>query len=117
MQAARVKSFNTPDEVLSMDRGKIEVLAVDGGGVGRATFQPGWKWSEHEKPVVRGGDFCEVPHFAYQASGKLHIVTRDGDEFDTNAGDLVILPAGHDGWVVGNEPVVLLDFGAVVKTA
>jgi uncharacterized cupin superfamily protein len=68
-----------------------------------------------EKPVVGGGEFCEVPHFVYLVSGKLHIVMSDGEEFDLTAGDVATLPAGHDGWVVGNDQVVMLDFGGVAK--
>jgi hypothetical protein len=115
MAAAHIKSFRTPDQVVPMEKGVIEVLNIDGGGVGRVTLQPGWKWSVHEKPVVAGGDFCEVPHFGYQASGTLHIVTREGEEFDTHAGDVVRLPPGHDGWVVGDETVVLVDFATLIK--
>jgi hypothetical protein len=113
--AATVKSFGKPDQVLDMERGKIEVLALADGAVGRATFQPGWKWSEHEKPVVDGGDWCAVPHVAVQLSGRLRLRMSDGAEFESNAGDLVVLPAGHDGWVVGDEAVVLVDFGGVAK--
>ena len=109
------KSLNTPDQVLNMDRGRIDIVEIAGGGVGRATFQPGWKWSDHEKPVVGGGDYCQVPHFVYLAAGRLHVVFADGNELDLNAGDIAILPAGHDGWVVGDEPAVMIDFGAVAK--
>jgi hypothetical protein len=96
-----------------MEHGRIEIVDSGKGLVGRVTLEPGWKWSIHEKPVVNGGDFCEVPHFAYQASGRLHIVMSDGREFDTSAGDIVELPAGHDGWVIGDETVVLVDFAGV----
>jgi hypothetical protein len=109
------KSLGSPDQVLEMENGRIDIVAIADAGVGRATFQPGWKWSEHEKPVVGGGDFCEVPHFVLLAHGAMKIVFRDGSELDLNAGDIATLPAGHDGWVVGNEPAVMYDFGAVAK--
>jgi quercetin dioxygenase-like cupin family protein len=115
MTEPNVKSFKQPDQVVAMERGRIDVVTVPGGAIGRATFEPGWRWSEHERPVVDGGDYCEVPHFAYVASGRLHIKMRDGAEFDLGAGDVATLPAGHDGWVVGDEPAVMLDFGGVAK--
>lgn len=118
MSTVQQKSFGAPDQTVAMERGRIDVVAIGAAGVGRATFEPGWRWSLHEKPAVGAtGDFCEVPHFAYQASGRLHIVMRDGSEFDTNAGDIVVLPEGHDGWVVGDEAVVLIDFAAVASAA
>lgn len=115
MPASQKKSLEAPDQVLKMERGRIDIVEIAGGGVGRATFQPGWKWSEHEKPVVGGGDYCDVPHFAYVASGQLHVVFADGAEIDLKAGDIATIPAGHDGWVVGDEPAVMFDFGAIAK--
>lgn len=110
------KSLGTPDQVLSMEKGRIDIVAIGDAGVGRATFQPGWKWSVHEKPVVEAeGDYCEVPHFVYLAEGQLKIVFQDGKELDLKAGDVAMLPAGHDGWVVGDEAAVMVDFGAVAK--
>jgi len=98
-----------------MEYGKVAIAEIAGAGVGRATFEPGWKWSDHEKPVVGGGDYCEAPHFVYLAAGQLKVVFKDGVELDLKAGDVATLPAGHDGWVVGDEAVVMLDFGAVAK--
>jgi quercetin dioxygenase-like cupin family protein len=115
MSEPQKKSLGAPDQVLDMQNGKIDIVAIAGAGVGRATFQPGWKWSEHEKPVVNGGDFCEVPHFIYLAKGQLKVTFSDGKELDLKAGDIATLPAGHDGWVVGDEPVEMIDFGAVAK--
>jgi quercetin dioxygenase-like cupin family protein len=109
------KSLDSPDQVLNMEHGKIDIIEIAGAGVGRATFQPGWKWSDHEKPVVGGGDYCEVPHFVYLAQGQLKIVFSDGSELDLKAGDVATLPAGHDGWVVGDQAAVMVDFGAVAK--
>jgi hypothetical protein len=109
------KSLSSPEKVLDMELGRIEIVSINGGGIGRATFQPGWKWSQHERPVVNGGEYCEVPHFVFLVAGSLHIVMADGDEFDLRAGDVATLPAGHDGWVTGNEPAVMLDFAGVAK--
>lgn len=116
MPNTQKKSLNAPDQVLNMEQGKIDIVEIAGAGVGRATFQPGWKWSLHEKPVVDGaGDYCDVPHFVYLVSGQLKVVYSDGAEQDLKAGDVATIPAGHDGWVVGDEPAVMLDFGAVAK--
>jgi quercetin dioxygenase-like cupin family protein len=109
------KSLSSPDQVLNMELGKIDIVEIAGAGVGRATFQPGWKWSLHEKPAVDGGDFCEVPHFVFLAEGQLKVVFSDGEELDLKAGDVATIPAGHDGWVVGDSAAVMFDFGAVAK--
>jgi hypothetical protein len=109
------KSLGMPDQILEMEHGKIDIVSIAGGAVGRATFQPGWKWSEHEKPVVGAGEFCEVPHLVYMVAGRLHIVMSGGEEFDLNPGDVATLPAGHDGWVLGDEQAVMLDFAGVAK--
>ncbi len=109
------KSFDAPDQVLKMERGKIDIVQVAGAGVGRATLEPGWKWSEHERPVVDGGEYCDVPHLVYLAAGQLHVVFADGGEVDLKAGDAATIPAGHDGWVVGDERTIMFDFGGIAK--
>lgn len=116
MASQQVKSLETPDQVLNMERGRFDIVAIAGGGVGRATFEPGWKWSAHEKPAVgASGDYCEQPHFVCVVAGHLHVVMADGGEFELRAGDIATIPAGHDGWVVGEEPVTMIDFGGVAK--
>ena len=111
-----VKSLNTPDEVRTFDKGKIEIINIEGRTVGRATFQPGWKWSLSVKPLVNTKS-CEAPHFQYHVSGTLRIKSDDGTEKDCKAGDVSMLGAGHDAWVVGNEPVVIVDFQGMVDYA
>jgi len=111
-----VKSLNAPDEVRTFDKGKIEIISIEGRAVGRATFQPGWKWSESVKPLVNTRS-CEAPHFQYHVSGTLRIKSDDGTEKDCKAGDVSMLGAGHDAWVVGNEPVVIVDFQGMVDYA
>ena len=115
MANQQVGSLDAPNQVLNMEHGRIDIVHIAGAGVGRATFQPGWKWSEHEKPVVGGGAYCEAPHFVYLAAGHLHVVMADGSEFDLNEGDIATIPAGHDGWVVGDTPVTMIDFGGIAK--
>ena len=72
------------------------------------TLQPGWRWSQDVKPLA-GTELCEAPHFQYHLQGTLHIVMSDGAEFDARPGDVTALPQGHDAWVVGDEPVVVVD--------
>jgi hypothetical protein len=103
------KEMSKPDEVRTFPHGKLELVNVGGGLVGRLTLEPGWKWSNDVKPIA-GTDWCEAPHFQYQVSGHAHLVMQSGEEVDTGPGDITVLPAGHDGWVVGNEPVVLIDW-------
>jgi hypothetical protein len=116
MEKMEVKSLNNPDEVRTFDKGKLELVKVGGATVGRATFQPGWKWSESVQPLVKTKS-CEAPHFQYHVSGTLRVRMDDGTEVDCKAGDIALLPSGHDGWVIGNEPVVVVDFQGMVDYA
>jgi mannose-6-phosphate isomerase-like protein (cupin superfamily) len=114
MKELEVKSFSTPDEVRTFDKGKLELIKVGGAMIGRATFQPGWKWSESIKPIAKT-ESCQAPHFQYQVSGTLRVKMDDGTERDVKAGEIALIPPGHDGWVVGNEPVVMVDFQGYAK--
>ncbi len=109
MASSERKDFGTPDEVRTFEKGKVELLNIGGGVVGKLTLEPGWRWSEHVKPIANT-EWCEAPHFQYHAAGTIGIKMQDGTEFDGKAGDVTALPSGHDAWVVGNEPVVLIDF-------
>ena len=110
------KAFDSPDEVRTFDKGKLDLVDVNGRMVGRATFEPGWRWSESLKPMIKTKS-CEAPHFQYHLSGTLHVKTDDGIEWDVKAGEVSMFGAGHDAWVVGNEPVVLIDFQGMVDYA
>lgn len=107
--SAEQKSFATPDETRTFEMGKVDRLTIGGGVVGRLTLQPGWRWSTHVKPLA-GTDLCEAPHFQYHVSGRLHVVMADGSEFDAVPGEVTALPSGHDAWVIGDEPVIVVDF-------
>jgi hypothetical protein len=109
MASILVKGFARPDEVREFEKGKIELLDIGGVKVARATFEPGWKWSQHVKPIAKTKS-CEAPHFQYHLSGVLHVVTDDGISRDVRAGEVSALSSGHDAWVVGTEPVVVIDF-------
>jgi len=113
---AEIKSFSKPDEVRTFPKGKVELVNIGGATVGFATFEPGWKWSDSVKPLVKTKS-CEAPHFQYQLSGTMHIVMDDGSEFDSRAGDVTLLPIGHDAWVVGNERVTIVDFQGMLDYA
>jgi hypothetical protein len=106
---AEQKRFGTPDETRTFERGTLDLLRIGGAEIGRLTLQPGWRWSEHVKPLA-GTELCEAPHFQYHVSGTLHVVMADGAEFDAKPGDVTALPQGHDAWVVGDEPVVVVDW-------
>jgi uncharacterized cupin superfamily protein len=103
------KNIEQPDETREFDKGKVQVLRVGDVEFGRATFQPGWKWSECVKPIA-GTDSCQFDHNTYIESGRLHVAMDDGSEADLGPGDMAVIPAGHDAWVVGNDPVVAFDF-------
>ena len=105
------KSFDAPDEVRKVrdDMGHIELINVPGGVVGRATFRPGWRWSEHVKPIV-GTESCQAAHVGYMVSGRTAVRMDDGSEMEFGPGDFVSIPSGHDGWTVGDEPAVMIDW-------
>ena len=109
MGKAEHKDFKSPDEVRTFEKGKLELLNIGGGVVGRLTLEPGWRWSLHVKPIA-GTEWCEAPHFQYQTSGRLGVYMSDGTQLESVAGDVTALPSGHDAWVIGDEPVVLIDF-------
>ncbi len=111
-----IKSTNSPDETRKFENGEVELVEIEGKTIGRATFEPGWKWSADVKPLVHT-EWCEAPHFQYQISGVLHVVMADGTEKDLKAGDVAWVPPGHDAWVVGDEPVVAVDFQGMVDYA
>lgn len=104
------KAFDAPDEVREFPLGRAEILEIGGGEVGRYTVQPGWRWSEHIKPIA-GTELCEAPHFQFHVSGTVRIREADGTEFDIGPGEVSMLPPGHDAWVVGDEPAVVIDWG------
>lgn len=106
---AEHKAFAAPDETRSFERGEARMVKIGGGDIGLLTLQPGWRWSEHVRPLA-GTDLCEAPHFQYHISGTVHVVMADGSEFDARPGDVILVPAGHDAWVVGDEPAVVVDW-------
>ena len=113
---AEAASFRNAKEVREFPKGRVELIEIGGATIGRATFQPGWRWSESVQPLVKTKS-CEAPHFQYHVSGVLKVLMDDGTEFECGPGDVSLLPSGHDAWVVGNEPAVVVDFQGMVDYA
>ena len=116
MPNAEKKDFTFPDETRTFEKGKLELVNIGGGVVGRLTLDPGWRWSQHVKPIARTA-WCEAPHFQYHISGRLHIVMSDGTELEAGPGEVTALPSGHDAWVIGDEPVVVIDWSGASNYA
>ena len=110
------KSFNKPEEVREFPKGRLELINVGGVAIGRVTFQPGWKWSTSLQPIAKTKS-CEAPHFQYHVAGVLMVKMDDGTEYECDPGDISLLPSGHDAWVVGDEPVVVVDFQGMYNYA
>ena len=105
-----LKRSEQPDEVREMVKGRFELVNIGGLTIGRATYQPGWKWSEHVGPSV-GATRCSVEHVGLVISGTATAALEDGRVIELRAGELFYIPAiPHDSWVVGNEPYVSLHF-------
>jgi quercetin dioxygenase-like cupin family protein len=109
MATMQKKNFSAPEGTRKHHKMKAEVVTVGGNEVLKVTFEPGWNWDEHLKPGA-GTSSCDVSHLNYVLSGRMHLKMDDGTAFDVSAGDVVSLPSGHTAWVVGDEPVVWLDF-------
>lgn len=114
--ATMTKNFSSPDEVRTPPKARVEVVNLGGAQVMRATFEPGWKWSESVKPIV-GTESCQVAHLMYQMSGRMQIKMDDGTEYEIGPGDTAAIPPGHDAWVIGNEPVTAVDFQGALNYA
>jgi len=114
-----LKRFDQPDEVRTFDKGKFEVIHIGGLTIGRATYQPGWKWSQHVGPVV-GATRCNVEHVGMVLSGCATAAMENGVVHELRAGMVFYIPPGppgHDSWVVGSEPYVSLHFMGAEKYA
>jgi len=116
VQEVECKNFDRPDEVRDFPDGRVELVTIGGAVVGRAVLEPGWRWSKSLKPIA-GTKSCEAPHFQYHISGRLMVKMDDGTEIECGPGDVSLLPSGHDAWVVGDEPAVIVDFQGMVDFA
>lgn len=113
---AELKSFGKPDEVREFPLGNVQLINIGGATIGRATFQPGWRWSTSVQPLVKTNS-CEAPHYQYHVSGILKVKMDDGTILTCMPGDVSLLPMGHDAWVEGNEPAVVVDFQGMIDYA
>ena len=104
-----LKDFRDPDEIRPFEKGCLELVTISSGVVGRLILEPGWRWSDHVKPLA-GTEWCEASHFRYHVSGTLHVKMADGTELDEGPGQITSLSANHDAWVVGDEPLGIVDF-------
>ena len=104
-----LKRFDNPDEVREFDKGRFELVHLGGMTIGRATYQPGWKWSEHVGSAV-GAKSCHVEHVGMVVSGCATAAMDNGEIIEMRDGDIFYIPPGHDSWVVGDEPYVSLHF-------
>ena len=109
MATAIGKNFDSPDETRPMKNGRADIINLGEISAMRIPFEPGWRWSDSVKPII-GTDSCQVHHVGYQISGRLGVRMNDGTQFEFGPGDAYNLPPGHDAWVIGNEPVVSVDF-------
>ena len=109
MAGVEIRDFSNPDEVRSPDRTTVELVKLGGGEIGKYTFQPGWRWSECIKPVVKT-DSCQVEHVGWVVSGSLHVEHEDGSTGEATPGSVYRIGPGHDAWVLGDDPVVVVEF-------
>ncbi|GHE34145.1 hypothetical protein EDE04_2694 [Streptomyces sp. 2132.2] len=121
MAAIVRKSFDQADETrpFADGKGRLDVIQTDGGAVGRAVFEPGWRWSQHIKPLA-GTDSCQAAHTGYVVSGRMKVVMDDGASEEYGPGDFMQVEPGHDAWVLGDEQCVAVDwtgFGAYAQPA
>ena len=105
-----LKRFENPDEVRLFEKGKFEIVNIGGMTIGRATYEPGWKWSEHVSPIAQT-PFCEVEHVGMVVSGTATAAMSGGEVYELGPGTLFHIPArAHDSWVIGDEPYVSIHF-------
>jgi hypothetical protein len=105
-----LKRFENPDETRVFEKGKFEIVKIGGMTIGRASYEPGWKWSEDVSPLA-GTPLCEVEHVGMVIAGRAMAAMRDGNEIELTPGSLFYIPpVAHDSWVIGDEPYVSLHF-------
>jgi quercetin dioxygenase-like cupin family protein len=105
------KSLDDPEEVRTFQdgTGQLEQVNLDGGTLGRATFQPGWRCSEHVKPIAKA-ERGQAAHRCYFVSGRMKVAMEDGEETEYGPGDFAVMAPGHDDWIPGDEPWVVVDW-------
>ena len=117
MAKMQKKNLNTsPDEVRKFENGKIELANLGNVTIGRAVLEPGWSWEKCIKPIVKT-ESCQAPHTQYIVSGRIKVVMDNGEEEEFDPGDAAVILPRHNAWVIGNEPVVGIDFTGLKEYA
>lgn len=109
MADVEIRRFDRPNEARTFERGSFEIVSLGGVMVGRASYEPGWVWSEHVGKAT-GDALCQVEHVGLVVSGRAAVKMADGTEYELTPGDLFSIRPGHDSWVIGDEPYVSLHF-------
>ena len=116
MAGVQSRDFESPDETRTPDKTKVDVVRMGTTTAARFAFEPGWRWSECVKPVA-GTDSCQARHVGVVQQGRLHVAHEDGSEGEVGPGEAYVIEPGHDAWVVGEEPAVLIEFDSEEGTA
>ena len=116
MASLEAKTFDSPDEIRTPDKTRVEVVNLEDTTVGRYTFQPGWRWSECIKPVAKT-ETCQVDHVGYVVKGRLHVIHDDGSEAVVEPGAVYHIHPGHDAWVEGADEFVAVEFQGATRYA
>ena len=103
------KNFEKPDETQTPPNVRVDIIRMGDVMVQKQTYQPGWQWSKHIKPIAKTNS-CQVHHFGVWVQGRMRVRTDDGQEIEFGPGDVGDIPPGHDGWVIGNEPAIMYQF-------
>jgi hypothetical protein len=107
--ALEARDFKTPDETREFPKGNLKLVRLGNHKVGVGRFEPGWKWSESLRPIAQT-ELCEATHTLYCLSGTMEILMKDGTRRTLHAGDVAMIPPGHDARVLGKEACVIVDF-------
>jgi mannose-6-phosphate isomerase-like protein (cupin superfamily) len=108
------RSLGSSPETMTFDHGQVQKVKVGESTISRCIFEPGWRWSKSVKPIAKT-DSCQVHHVGYILSGRLRVATNDGQEAEIGPGEAYEIQPGHDGWVVGDEAVMSVEFLGVVS--
>ena len=108
------KNLDSPDVTRDCGHGRLDLATIEDTSLARVTLQPGWRWSEHIRPMANT-ESCQVHHSQYVISGRLKVIMDDGSQMELGPGDFACIPPGHDAWVVGKEPFVGIDFSPDMK--
>ncbi len=103
------QDLENPSERMAFDHGQAQIVRIGGFTISRFTFEPGWQWSKDVKPLTKTTS-CQVHHVGVLLSGRLHVASDDGGEAEIGPGEAYEIQPGHDGWVVGDEAVISVEF-------